>query len=108
MNKLSTLLVLVILGFLLLIFFNKPSGADQRLIELEQCYNNKLDSITSVYRDSLHKREVIALKAFSEAIKAKDRAIGEANHWRSKYNHEKNNNRAFTDNQLDSLVFAIR
>jgi len=31
MNKLSTLLILVILGFLLLIFFNKPSGTDQLL-----------------------------------------------------------------------------
>jgi len=108
MNKLSTLLITVIAIFLVIIFTKKPSGSDQRLIMLEQCYNNRLDSITGVYRDSLHKRELVALKAFSEAERAKDRAIGEANHWRAKYNHEKNNNRAFADNQLDSLILAIR
>jgi len=108
MNKLSTLLILVILGALLLIFFNRPSGVDQRLLELEETYNNRLDSIVSVYRDSLHKREVIALQAFSEAIKAKDRALGEANIWKARYNNEKNSNRIFTDNQLDSLIFAIK
>jgi len=108
MNKLSTLLIIIIAVGLVFLFFNKPPGVDQRLIELDKKYNQRLDSITSVYRDSLHKREVIALQAFSEAVKAKDRAIGEANIWEARYNNEKNSNRNFTDKQLDSLVFAIR
>jgi len=108
MNKLSTLLLIIISVILVILFAKKPSGADQRLIELDKKYNQRLDSITSVYRDSLHKRELQALKAFSEAERAKDRALGEANTWKARYNNEKNSNRTFTDKQLDSLVIAIR
>jgi len=108
MNKLSTLLLIIIAVGLVFIFFNKPSGVDQQLIELDKKYNQRLDSITSVYRDSLHRRELQALKAFTEAERAKDRAIGEANHWRSKYNYEKNNNRAFSDRAIDSLLAKVR
>jgi len=107
MNKLSTLLILVILGFLLLIFFNNQYGVDQRLIELDKKYNQRLDSITSVYNDSLQKRELFYLKSFSEAIKAKDRAIGESNLWKHKYNKELLSKRSFNNKQIDSLLNLI-
>lgn len=107
MTKAITTL-LIISGILFLIYMNRPSGADQRLLRLDKQYSKRLDSLKSVYEDSLHRRELFYLKSFSDAVRAKDRAEGEANHWKQKYTNEKNSNRSFTDNQLDSLISAIR
>lgn len=107
-KAITYLLIFVISGILVLIYTSKPSGADQRLIELDRKHNHQLDSITSVYRDSLHKRELAALKAFSDATRAKNKAEVEANHWKQKYENEKNTNRHFSDHAIDSLLAEVR
>ncbi len=107
MNKTVTLLFFILM-ILLVIVINKPSGLDQDLIDLDNRYKHQLDSITAIYTDSLHKRELVALKAFTEAQSKVNRLEGEVSHWKIKYNHEKNNNRSFSDAGLDSLIQSIR
>src|SRR5688572_10996040 len=104
----TVILLSFLVSGLVYMYFTKASGADQEKKRLKEKYTFQLDSITGVYMDSLHKRELFALKVFSDAIRAKDRAEGEANHWKRKYNEETKRNRSFTDNELDSLLARVR
>lgn len=104
----TVILLSFLVACLVYMYFTKASGADQEKKRLKEKYTFQLDSLTKVYQDSLHKRELFALKVFSDAIRAKDRAEGEASYWHNKFNYEKNNNRSFSDVAADSLLAKVR
>lgn len=107
MNKYATILLIIIVGFLVWIYFDKESGHDQAMIEKDKAWENKIDSLETAYKDSLHSRELFYLKSFSEAIKRSDFYEGEALAYKRKYLNEKNSHRRFVDADRDSLVSSI-
>jgi hypothetical protein len=102
-----SLLFAVLLVCLIFVLVKTEPAHNRQLKELEKRHQNALDSITKVYKDSLHKRELAALKVFNEAMRKVDRLEGEVSHWKGKYNHEKNNHRTFSDADLDSLLAEV-
>lgn len=110
MKTATRIILIVIFGLLANLFFkigDKERQSTARELFLRKQHAFQLDSLTSVYRDSLHRRELVALKAFSDAIRAKERAEGEAFVWRDRYQKEKSINRKFENKEVDSLINEI-
>lgn len=106
MNK-ATTLIFFLFVFILVIYLNKPSGIDQELIRREQEYKTRIDSIRSHYRELL-KEDSITFQHYADAKREAERARNEATIWKQRYNHEKANNRAFSDSAIDSLIAEVR
>lgn len=108
MKALPYILLFLVSAALLYVWVDKNSGHDQVLIETDKRWQSKIDSLETVYKDSLHSRELFYLKSFSEAIKKSDFYEGEALAYKRKYLNEKNRHRSFTDTETDSLIGSIR
>jgi hypothetical protein len=99
-----TILFLILLG----VFIHKPSGHDQRLLELEAKYKNSIDSIRAYYRQ-LILEDSITFKEYQKAKYAQFKAEAEAKIWQKKYEREKHKPvKHYTDSQLDSVMGTVR
>jgi Flp pilus assembly protein TadB len=99
--------IFIALFIVVLLLFMIPSGQEQRNEQQERTWQNQLDSLEKVYKDSLHKRELFYLKSFNDAMRKADKLEGEAKHWKRKYHEEVRNNRSFSDAAIDSLLSRI-
>jgi hypothetical protein len=105
MKSITVILFIALASVLCYVFF-ASRGTSQK--DKDNAYQISLDSLVKVYKDSLHKQELKALEVFQEYITKLNKMEGDRNHWKSKYNHEKNRNRNFSDSELDSLILAIK
>lgn len=98
-----TILFLILLG----VFIHKPSGHDQRLLELEAKYKNSIDSIRAYYRQ-LILEDSITFKEYQKAKYAQFKAEAEAKIWQQRYEKQRTVIVRYSDSELDSLLSAIR
>jgi U3 small nucleolar RNA-associated protein 14 len=98
-----TILFLILLG----VFIHKPSGHDQRLLELEAKYKNSIDSIRAYYRQ-LILEDSITFKEYQKAKYAQFKAEAEAKIWKQRYEKQRAVIVRYSDSELDSLLSAIR
>jgi len=107
MNRYAIILLLLLVIGLTWLYLHKESGHSQILIEKNKAWETKLDSLETVYQDSLHSRELFYLKSFSEAVKRSDFYEGEAVAYKQKFLNDKAKHRSFDNGQRDSLVRSI-
>lgn len=106
MTKTITILFFLFV-VLLMIWLNKPeSGKDQELQRLEQVYKNRIDSLQKHYQELLN-QDSIVFQHYADAKLKAERARNEADIWKRRYEHEKNNHRHFTNDAIDSLLSKI-
>jgi len=107
MNKATTLFFFILM-ILLVIYLNKPSGLDQELLRKEKEYKTRIDSIRTHYRELIREDSLTFIQygiMAQRAVKAEENA----RIWEKRYRNEKaNNNRDFTDAELDSLLQSVR
>lgn len=106
MTKHITLLVFI-LGFLILIYFNRPSGIEQKEQSKDRLYQDSIQAI----RDEFSQRiQLDSIESIELRIKLShaDNALKEALLELKKYKNEKTNHRHFSDPARDSLVARIK
>ena len=98
-----TVLFLVLLA----VFLHKPSGHDQKLLEIENQYRHRIDSVRAHYRQ-LIAEDSITFIAYQKAKYAQFKAEAEAKIWQQRYEKQRTVIVRYSDSELDSLLSAIR
>lgn len=101
------LLLFLLLSLGVYVYFDKASGADQKLQAIEEAYKDSIQSIRNEYDSIILTKDRQAFEAFSKAQMSANRMEGEAIFWKNEARKEKARNRVFTNSQTDSLLSLV-
>ena len=109
MNK-SMFVVLVVVVVIVIVFINTPSGHERELERYrmrEEIYSDSINDLRVQFQKIIEHDRIISAKYEHDSIELVE-AKRTAEAWRKKYNHEKNNNRHFSNAAIDSLLAEVR